>query len=716
MKTIYGTILAAALQSSCAFGAIDGFNADGLPCAKEGFGVRRNFYQSGRISAKVADIAGIFELNYVGKQPFRNQRFYSSNEQCTFCRCLVPQVLIDGTPYRLTFANTVHYPFGYSSECTIDGVKLRHELILDRNAAFRRVTVMENPQKKSVRCRIVQMQAGMGQGAKWKIWGTGNGERGTGCLVAEATFEGGAKVTMEIGAANPVAFPLNRDVNPRAFPKSADGTQDFRFDMEETESGASHLFWWVFDRADGEALDNARVERVYADFKARRAADARFETGDALVDGWLGYVAPMSAAFEVDGIGAFRASPTYWVWGWDAMVHSGTLVLCGRAAEVKRMLAFFRDNGKGSCKIHHSYSTDLDVARADLSAPGEVCFDAVNSSFWLILLNEYVNATGDDAFKAECMDFARRLVETNRKALRNGDILVRGQGLFPDNRYPLEQDKDDFVLFNCSVYWQGLCAWRELSGEGGKDCEAAAKDIVAKFWDAESGYWGDSWSAVDSRRRDWRPLHGLYHVSSAARSIMPGDAGKICDFMEREFLFGDRLAMFARTSSIRCADGNQYGAYYPVVDRTFWNMQNRAGRVGAIELFRRIVAAHARVLTYPEGQTVDIANSDPADYSDELGNKQFFSAKGWLADSLDLWLGLVAGKDGLRLHPMNDDRPFAVRGLALRGRTLDVEMSGTGTDASFSLNGEPLDGGFIAWEKLREGRNLLGIKLTGETK
>ena len=704
----------------CAVAAIDGFDAEGLPYAHEGFGVRRNFYQSGRISAKVADIAGIFELDYVGKQPFMNQRFYSSNEQCTFCRCMVPQVLIDDKPYRLTFKNTVHYPFGYSSECTVDGVKLRHEFILDRNVVFRRVTVVENPEGKRVRCRIVQMNAGMGQGAKWKTEECkvesvkckvgGCGRR----LVAEAGFEDGTKVTMEIGAANPVAFPINELKDARAFPGSPDSTQNFRFDMEETEAGDSHLFWWVFDKTVGEEFDDARVERVYADFKARHAADARFETGDAFVDGLLGFVAPMSAAHEVDGIGAFRASPTYWVWGWDAMVHSGALAICGRAAEVRRMLRFYMERALEDGRIHHAYTTGLSCQKADLSAPGEVCFDAVNSSFWLVLLNDYVNATGDEAFKAECMDFARRIVEKNRKSLRQSELLVRGQGLFPDNRYPLGQEKEDYVLFNCSVYWQGLCAWRELSGEGAEDCEAVAKEIVAKFWDAKSGYWGDSWNAAESCRRDWRPLHGLYHVSSAARAIMPGDAGKVCDLMEKEFLLGDRLAMFARSSSIRCADGNQYSAYYPVVDRTFWNMQNRAGRTGAIGLFRRIVAANSRVLTYPEGQTVDVANPDPADYSDELGNKQFFSEKAWLADALDLWLGLGVEKDGLRLHPMNDGKPFAVRGLALRGKTLDIVMTGIGSHAALEFNGGTVEGAFIPWDRFTGGRNTLRIVVSDE--
>lgn len=715
MRILCGTIFATAVALSAT--AFDGFNADGLPYAREGFGVRRNFYQSGRISAKVADIAGIFELNYVGKQPFRNQRFYSSNEQCTFCRCLVPQVLIDDTPYRLTFANTVHYPFGYSSECTIDGVKLRHELVLDCNAAFRRVTVMENPQGKRVRCRIVQMNAGMGQGARWRVESVKcKVESGVGGsrLLAEAAFDGGEKVAMEIGAANSVAFPLNRDVNLRAYPKSVDGTQNFRFDMEETEASDNHLFWWVFDKKDGEELDDARVERVYADFKSRHAADVRFETGDAFVDGWLGFVAPMSAAHEVDGIGAFRASPTYWVWGWDAMVHAGTLAFCGRAAEVRRMLAFFRDTADRDAGILHQFATDFAYRGNGAASPGDsLVMPPSVQLFWVILLNDYVNATGDKEFKADCMDFARRLVEGAKASCDTLDRLPHGIGWYPDNPYAVGQTKNDIALINCAVYWQGLCAWRELSGEGDDDCAVVRKAILEKLWDEREGYWCDSYDAASGAGRGHYPLYGFYHVSAFARDML---SRPLADYMKREFFIGDRLSMFGWRRGSWSADGNQLGAYYPVTDRTYWNQQNAAGQIGAVADFRRIVASHARVLTYPEGQTADVMNGDPADYSDELGNKQFFAAKGWLSDALDLWLGLRVSKDGVHFHPMNDGKPFAVRGLAFRGKTLDVEMSGIGSNASFTFNGEHLSGGFIPWAKLCEGRNLLTITLLGETK
>ena len=731
MRTICGIILALLTLPFCAVAAIDGFDADGLPYAKEGFGVRRNFYQSGRISAKVSDIAGIFELNYVGAQPFKKQTFYrSAAENCHWMHGFDPYVLIDDVPYRLTFANTKHYPFGYTSECTVDGVKLRHEFILDRNVAFRRITVLENPQKKSVRCRIVQLQAGMGEGAKWRVESeklkvesvkckvAGCGRR----LVSEAEFDGGERVTMEIGSANPVSFPLNdRPPQPLAY-RQGDGRPDFRFDMDETEPGERHLFWWVFDAKDGEDFSGTRVDRVFAEFRERHAADTRFETGDAFMDGWLGYVAPMSAAFEVDGIGAFRASPTYWVWGWDAMVHAGTLAACGRAAEVKRMLRFFRDTASEEAGILHAYGTSFKFEGKGSDKPGQsYTMPPTVQLFWVVLLNDYVNATGDEAFKAECMGFARKLVERAKASADASDLLPHKYSYYPDNPYAVDQQKYDIALINCAVYWQGLCAWRELSGEGAAEIEAVGRVVVSRLWNAEKGWWADSWDVADGCRREHYPLYGFFHVSPFGRDIYgliggaDAAATQTADYLRREFFMGDRLVMFGWRTKSWCTDGNQLGSYYPVTDRTYWNALNAAGRVDSIADFRNIVSRHARVLTYPEGQTADAVNLDPSDYSDELGNKQFFAAKGWLSDAFDLWLGLRVSKEGVSFHPMNDGKPFAVRGLSLRGTTLDIEMSGAGSSARFALNGETLLDGFIPWAKLRAGRNLLAITLTGDT-
>ena len=692
------------------FAGIDGYDGDGMPFAKDGFGVRRNFYQSGRISAKVADIAGIFSLNYVGAQPFQKQEMYASNEQCTFGRCLRPMVKIDGVPYKLDFENTVHYPFGYVSECTLDGVRLRHSLVLDRNVLFRRLTVVSNPQGKEVKAGASTFVPFFRNGLRPRPNADGS------ALVATCAPDG-VEVRMEIGSSQPVEFPLNTDAK-LAIAKRPDlafgaaGRMTGRYDVWTKGAVTDQVFWIAFDKADGEDLSLARVDRVFADFAAKRPNDVRFATGDAMVDGLLGFVPAMFAAHEVDGIGAFRASPTYWVWGWDAMVHASTLAACGRAAEVKRMLAFFRDVADPEHGIFHAYGTVFRKLQEGSDRPGNaMTLMPPVQLFWVILLDDYVNMTGDVAFRDECLPFARTLVERAKAFVPQGELLPRGISWYPDNPYSVGQDKDDVALINCSVYWQGLRAWTDLTGEGAADAEAVGREIVAKLWDAKANLWADSWDVAGKKTRPLYPLYSLYHVSSFARGLTPAEPGVFADAMTREFLMGNRLPMFGYRSLAYCADGNQMSSYYPVTGSTYWNAQNAAGRTEALARFRDILSRHSRVVTYPEGQTADVVNGDPSDYSDELGNKQFFAEKGWLADALNLWLGIGYSRDGLRIHPMNDGVPFAVRGLTLRGGTLDVEMTGAGSKAACTFNGAPLAGDVIPWTAFKPGRNVLKIQV-----
>lgn len=58
---------------------------------------------------------------------------------------------------------------------------------------------------------------------------------------------------------------------------------------------------------------------------------------------------------------------------------------------------------------------------------------------------------------------------------------------------------------------------------------------------------------------------------------------------------------------------------------------------------------------------------------------------------------------GLRFRPMNDGRPFAVRGLTVRGTTLDIKLHGYGSCASYVLDGTTLEDGFVPWTALRPG-------------
>ena len=677
---------------------------DGMPFAKEGFGVRRNFYMSGRISAKASDIANVFQLNYIGRQKHTALRFYDSNENCTFGRFMVSQVIIGERRYRLTFENTTHYPFGYSSECTLDGVRLRHEFVLDGNVAFRRITELENPERKPVRAVCVLINGNM-KGLKLKMNELKTALVGT-------RDDAGVVTTVEMGSANAVDFPLNdRSAKPLAF--NGDGTLSFRFDVIERAPAREHLFWMVFDRKDGEDLSSTRVDRVYSDLKAKCANDARFLTGDAVVDNALGFCMPWGAAEEVDGIGAFRASPTYWVWGWDAMVHYGVQAMTGRAAEVKRMLEFFREIADPKFGILHSYQTDFKVEQSDadrlgsLRPGGSVTMAPHVQLFYVVLLHDYYCLTGDRATLDALLPFAKTLVDRARAKARPGEALCREYGFFPDNPYAVEQQKDDISLINNAIYYQGLCAYADLTDEMKDECEAVRKALAEKLWDAKEGFWSDAYDVHVNVRRPHYPVYGLFHISPFAQTaeVAPWDA--LADYMKRRFFNNSYLAMFSPQSESHLADGNQLGAYYPVADRTYWNVMNAAGRIDALADYREIVRRHWRVLTYPEGQCSDVWNNDPADYSDELGNKQFFASKSWLADALELNLGVKWSVKGLSFHAIGDGTPFSAENLSLRGKKLTVRRTGAGAFADYVFNGVRLETPFIPWASLKSANSLV---------
>lgn len=696
----------AALAALTGFAEISEFR-DGMPFSREGFGVRRNFYMSGRVSVQVADVANIFSVSYVGSQAHQRHRFYAANENCTFGRFLTPQVIVGDRRYRLTFENTTHYPFGYSSECTLDGVRLRHELVLDDNAVFRRITVLDNPANKPVRAVCVQLNPGM-KDLRLLM----NADKTA--LVGSRDDEG-AVTTLEIGSLNPVDFPLNdRPERPLAF-AGRDGepkTLTFRYDMIERAPAKEHLFWAVFNRRENEELSSARLDRVYADLKAKCANDARFRTGDAVVDNALDFCMPWGAAEEVDGIGAFRASTTYWVWGWDAMVHYGVQAMTGRAAEIRRMLAFFRQVADERLGILHAYGTRFKLDAGDsknlgsISPGGSIKMPPHVQLFYVVLLHDYYCLTGDESVLREFLPFAKLLVERARARALPGERLCREYGFFPDCPYAVDQQLDDISLINNAVYYQGLCAYADLTGELKDECAAVRKELAEKLWDAKEGFWSDAYDVHANARRPHYPVYGLFRISPFASSAEVAPWSALADYMKRRFFNNSYLAMFAPGSVSHLADGNQLGSYYPVTDRTYWNVMNAAERIDALADFRTVLNRHWRVLTYPEGQCSDVWNNDPADYSDELGNKQFFASKSWLADALELNLGISWSKKGLKFHAIGDGVPFAVENLTVRGKKLTVRRTGKGVGADYVLNGVKLARPELAWSDLRDANTL----------
>ena len=128
---------------------------NGLPWSRQGLGVESNHYVSGRIAVSVAAHGGLTGIFYLGHQPLEKSALLQAPETSAFSKLGRMQAVIDGEPYFLEFNNPFHYPSGYSSECELDTVKIRHELVLDRNSVFQRIRIVSNPQRRKVGARLL---------------------------------------------------------------------------------------------------------------------------------------------------------------------------------------------------------------------------------------------------------------------------------------------------------------------------------------------------------------------------------------------------------------------------------------------------------------------------------------------------------------------------------------------------------------------------------
>ncbi len=151
-------------------------------------------------------------------------------------------------------------------------------------------------------------------------------------------------------------------------------------------------------------------------------------------------------------------------------------------------------------------------------------------------------------------------------------------------------------------------------------------------------------------------------------------------------------------------DGNQCGAYYPVVEPFFRNVMALAGRSAELKDWARNVAWFWDSHTIPEGLTYETESELP----DNPGTKQAFAAKAWYGLFFRAILGLEAGLDGLSVNPGPFSFPVEVSGLKFRGRSVDIEISGKPGRAFIDLNGRRLspEDSFIPYDMLGEDNRI----------
>ena len=647
-----------------------------LPCAEHGFGLDFNHYVSGRIAADVVSHGGISALYYVGKQGYRRAGILSGSQESAFAKVGRIQMIIDGRNYYPEFHHTFHYPFGYRSECELEGVHLRHELLLEENTLFQIIRVLDNPERKSIRARALLHGHVLNRlpdrnAENWTIQPDGS---------------------MQMQIHDPSGSVRLRFLC--SVPCRTDSRHEpFKYYMEATTPGELFAFAFQFDSTEHPdfASAAARIDLWEKEFRE----GVRFFTGNAAVDSALNnVVSSLKSLMVKDRPGAIRASQSYWIWGWDSMVHAEALLWTGCTELVREMLRFYRDTADPVKGIVHCMGNSFQP---------ESCMQPCSQGLYIVLLANYCAATGDLETGREFYNFAKWILDLSRCSAHPDCSLGTAIGFFPDYPNLLEQKDSDISLINNSLYLQALKSIAMLEQALGMESDAREhlhaaeqiqKDMETILWDNDIGYWCDSADGTTLHPRPYYPLYGQLYASPFGDDPHAENRHRIAEFLKQNFRFDHGLYMFPPNNAAFMVDGNQLGAYYPPVDRYYWNMMNRSGDTESAAYFHRIVEYFWQFHAYPEGLTHETENIDPT--IDNPGCKQAFSMKGWFCDALELHLGLKVYMDGFTLNPLKNSKPFRVKNLILRGKKLTLERL---KDGSVLLNGKPAPDGKITWEK-----------------
>jgi hypothetical protein len=660
---------------------------DYVPVSKTGFGLSINHYVSGRISAAVAAHGGLTLVRYNGFQGINKGEVLKAAATSGFGKLARLQIIIGEDIYFPEFNQTRHFPFGFRSECVLGGVKLQHELILDQDVLLQRVKVLSNPDGLSVRARVLM------HGHLWvkkpgrtiSAWA----QDSEGCLQALVVDDDDGQFNE-----TKLLFGANRSLS---YSRRHDGFKNY---AETTVASDETIFYLAFN-SDG-PLEGCgeRIDRKIEDYEKELGQGVRFDTGSPVVDSALSNCVPTLMNLTVpDCPGAIKASQSYWVWGWDSMVHAEAFLWSGQTEIVRDMLDFYRNYADPKLGVAHAMHSDFSFRLA--MAPSAQCL-------YVVMLCNYYAATGDRETLERHLPFAREIVAQAGQAKSKSSALSVGLGFYPDFPQLLQQTDRDISIINNSLYLQAVESLDQVCGGYTSECEAVREAMEQVLWDDERGYWVDSVSEEDQSQRKYYPLYGQLYVSPFGAEPKAEAVEQISTFMRAHFRFEQGLYMFPPSMPGFMADGNQLGAYYPSVDRYYWNVMNRVGCSDAADEFERIVSYFWQEHSYPEGLTHETVNADPT--TDNPGGKQAFTAKAWFCDAIELNLGLRVYPNGFSLNPLPSDKPFRVQNIVLRGKRISFErIAGEGAPV-VSLNGETLSESFVSWDLLRE-TNTVSIRV-----
>ncbi|MFA6291803.1 MAG: hypothetical protein WC637_08485 [Victivallales bacterium] len=707
-----------------------------IPFIKKGLEVSQISFSGGRTAASIANHGGITHINYYGAQRFRDVIFYKGDQISAWAQLFRIVADIDGNSHTLDFRKTRIYPFGYSSRCKIGEIELEHGMWLLNDAIVFSLKIRRNPAGSKIVFKLIHADVCVRVDKPTRAWEDFSYDSKNGIAVASACDSYPEEtIRQEKAKAHLTLAQRGTAFNPEPAQAETligittdhglhfrDTTERFRKYYFSTDCVQDEAYMVLgFGHQEREAflrrLETLRssaaseVAVLLAGHKARMASQPQISIGQKTVQSLFMNVSTFLDSLKVKDLpGGMRAADSgYWIWGWDSMVYADALGLCNDSSFLIEMLDFYRKTADPELGVFHAMTLDR---RPFLS----MAFNA-QCLYAVMLYYAYV-FTGDRKMLSEFLPFAQWVVGKAGDAEETGTGLIKGVSLYPDHPEDLEQDGNDFSVFNNSIYYQALKVMAELALESGDKAAAAGYTAKARktlagfqrFYDSDKGYFYDSISSKDFSPRQHYPLYAILWVTPFAGDLVADNAAAIAKFMRENFPVKHGLRILPKWDSRYMYDGSQLGMYMPVIENFHREMMKSEHDSESLTAMFENIEWFWEQLCIPEALTCEYENHGIT--VDNPGRKQLFCAKAWLSMFYHVAAGINFTVDGISFSPSGSGE-ISIKDFSVRGREIDIEISGRGWEiGSLSLNGNPVLSPFtIPFSALEESNTVKLLRI-----
>ncbi len=705
------------------------------PSVPRGFPLEHVQFSGGRTGMTIADHGRVVDLLYYGRQSLGGASLFHSGFAHSSWPKLFRTVLeVDGRAHYPGFQDTRFYPFGYETGGRFRGVAYRFQIFLLNDALVQRILILSNPECKVLRLKTLLhgfLRADQ-PFRSWAPWTARSGGVVTACLdviaddslraaIAERKKNPVQHITFEntdVGRSEThVGVISTHGLSHQATGGVHEGFKHYFLSGEFVDDAAMAVCFHSENAGLVARMDelsrgaSAECSRLVESYASRVAMAPRIEAAPPVFRSCLENIPPLLDSLKVQDLpGAMRAAAHgYWVWSWDNLVYPEAHLFAGDASFVRDLLRFVIRHADPALGIPHQFNTQFTPQMA-MAFPVQCLF--------ITTLYAYYCHTEDTELLHEAMPLAAWIISKCRECLAGDTGLVEGTSLYPDYPGLLGQDGRDLSVFNNSVYYQGTVAleflarkYSRLFGSGtfatlAEECHTLANNaregFLRHFFDSRTGYFFDSVSASDFSPRKHYPVYAILWTTPFAEQLLGSHADRIARFMSANFTRPHGLGMFPVADKAWMCDGNQCGAYYPVVEPFFRQVMKLAGRARELKTYVANVSWFWRGLTIPEGLTYDTDDELP----DNPGCKQAFAAKAWLGIFYGSILGLEPGLEGLAVRPGPFVMETSVGNILIRGKRIDVRVSGSSGAPRTQWNGRKFEG-VIPYEEMEFQNELI---------